>query len=119
MPSSPGFRGGKKEDRSTGLHSMAEIMDGLMQRREIAKGIPIGHLATRWEDVVGPKLAAVSAPAKLEQGTLTVAAETNAWSAQLGFLRDEIRHAANELLGREEVHRVQVTVAPPPGPSTT
>jgi hypothetical protein len=97
------------------MFSVGDVLDRLLaERRELSRGVPVGHLATRWTEVVGERLAAVSRPSRLERGTLVVATDTGPWGAQVGFLAEEIRGRANELLGGDVVKKVQVTVAPPP-----
>ena len=91
---------------------MGNVVDELFGRRELARGIPAGRLHLKWATVVGDRLAAVSSPIRLERGTLLVAVDSGPWGAQLGFLSDEVRTRANEVLGRDVVTRVQVVVDP-------
>jgi hypothetical protein len=61
---------------------------------------------------VGERLGATTAPERLEDGLLTVAATDSVWGAQAGFLGEEIRANANRALGSDVVRRVQVVVRP-------
>ena len=109
MPHSKGWRG-RKDERTLLETPIGEIVDGLMRERTFARGVPIGTLASGWAGVVGPRLAAESAPVSLESGVLVVAASDGPWGAQVRFLGDEIRRKANEALGSAEVRRVHVVV---------
>ncbi|MBI4260611.1 MAG: DUF721 domain-containing protein [Actinobacteria bacterium] len=109
MPSSKGFSR-RKEERSKEIFAVGDIVEGLLERREFARGVPAGRLLREWPQVVGDRLAAVSVPARLEGGTLVVRADSGPWGAQVGFLAEEIRRKANARLGREVVLRVQVVV---------
>jgi hypothetical protein len=113
MPHSKGWRG-RNDERTLRETSIGEIVEGLMRERTFARGVPIGQLASGWADVVGPRLAAESAPVSLEGGVLVVAASDGPWGAQVRFLASEIRTRANATLGSDEVRRVQVVVRPSP-----
>jgi hypothetical protein len=106
-----GLRGGP-EDRSSEAFAVGDVVDELFRRRELAPGIPAGRLHREWAMVVGDRLAGVSAPIRLERGTLVVAVDSGPWGAQVGFLSEEVRRRANEVLGTDVVTRVQVVVDP-------
>ncbi len=109
MPHSKGWRG-RRDRRTLEETPIGDVLDGLLREQVFARGLPIGRLAAEWSAVVGPRLAAETAPVTLEHGVLVVAASTGPWGAQARFLFDEIRVRANEALGGDEVKRVQVVV---------
>ncbi len=113
MPSSPGWRR-RRDERSPRETPLADVLDGLLDERAFARGLPIGRLASSWVRVVGPRLASETAPVSLDGGTLVVAASTGPWGAQARFLAGEIRTQANRALGSDQVKRVQVVVRPEP-----
>src|SRR5262245_66400050 len=98
MPHSKGFRR-RKDQRTVHATPIGDIVDGLLREKTFARGMPIGQLASGWADVVGPRLAAESAPISLEGGVLVVAATTGPWGAQVRFLADRIRVRAAEAIG--------------------
>src|SRR5262245_2825907 len=109
MPHSKGFRR-RKDQRTVHATPIGDIVDGLLREKTFARGMPIGQLASGWPDVVGPRLAAESAPVSLEGGVLVVAATTGPWGAQVRFLADQIRVRAEEALGDGTVATVRVVV---------
>jgi predicted nucleic acid-binding Zn ribbon protein len=113
VPHSKGFRH-RKDERTLHETPIGEVVAGLLRERAFARGVPIGRLASGWADVVGPRLAAESAPVSLEGGVLIVAATTGPWGAQVRFLADQIRVRANEALGTASVATVRVVVRPDP-----
>ncbi len=114
MPHSKGWRT-RHDERTIADTEIGEVLDGLLREQVFARGLPIGRLAAEWSAVVGPRLAAETAPVSLEQGVLVVAASTGPWGAQARFLAEEIRRKANAALGGEPVGRVHVVVrADPP-----
>jgi hypothetical protein len=113
MPHSKGFRS-RKDERSLHESRLGDVVDALLNEPAFARGMPIGQLAARWSDVVGPRLAAESAPVSLDQGVLVVAATTGPWGAQVRFLAEEIRRRAEGSLGAGSVVRIHVVVRPEP-----
>ncbi|MFB3737756.1 MAG: DciA family protein [Candidatus Velamenicoccus archaeovorus] len=113
MPSSKGWRG-RRDERTLRETPIGEVVDGLLRERVFARGLPIGKLAASWTDVVGPRMAAESAPVSLEAGVLVVAASSGPWGAQAHFLASEIRRRANQELGSEQVRTVRIVVRPEP-----
>ena len=111
---SPKSKGWKDVDpeRSGELSSVGDVLEGLLARREFARGMGVGRLARSWTDVVGERLAGETRPAKLEGRTLVVHASSGPWGSQARFLAEEIRKRVNELLGTADVERVQVVIAP-------
>jgi hypothetical protein len=113
MPSSKGWRN-RRERRTLDAAAIGEIVDGLLRERAFARGLPIGRLASSWEEVVGARLASESAPVSFDGGILVVAASSGAWGAQVRFLAEEVRRRANEALGSEQVAKVRVVVRAEP-----
>ena len=111
MPHSKGWRS-RKDERTIHETPIGEIVEGLLRERVFARGAPIARLAADWDAVVGPRLAAESAPVSLDGGVLVVSATDGPWGAQLRFLSAEIRSRANAALGGEPVGRVHVIVRP-------
>jgi predicted nucleic acid-binding Zn ribbon protein len=101
-----------KRPRSEDVHPLGEILDRLLAEKPMARGLPLGRLAARWSDVVGPKLAEETIPVSLERGVLDLVVSTQAWAAQVRFLGSDIARRANEVLASEDVREVRVRVGP-------
>jgi predicted nucleic acid-binding Zn ribbon protein len=99
-----------KRPRSEDVHPIGEILERLLAEKPIARGLPLGRLAARWADVVGPKLAEETVPVGLERGVLDLVVSTQAWAAQVGFLGPDIARKANEVLASEAVREVRARV---------
>src|SRR5262245_18785247 len=113
MPHSKGFRH-RKDERTLHETPIGEVVDGLLQEKTFARGMPIGQLASGWADVVGSRLAAESASVSMEGRVLVVAATAGPWGAQVRFLADRIRVRAEEALGAGSVATVRVVVRAEP-----
>jgi len=103
---------GKDEVAERGVAGLDSVLDRLLAERPWAVGMALGELGRRWDDVVGERLAAECTPVALEDGALTVRASSAAWAAQLRFLAREVAAQANQVLGREAVREVRVSVDP-------
>ena len=112
MSRAKGWRGGP-DPRSTDPVPIGDVVDGLLREEVFSRGMPIAELAMAWSRIVGPRLAAETAPASLEGGVLTVSATNGPWGAQARFLHEEIRARANEALGSRAVTSVRVILRNP------
>jgi predicted nucleic acid-binding Zn ribbon protein len=72
----------------------------------------VGGVFGRWEEAVGPALAAHVRPIRLERGTLLVEVDDPAWATQLRFLADDVRTRLRETVG-VAVDHLEVRVARP------
>jgi predicted nucleic acid-binding Zn ribbon protein len=111
MPHSKGFAH-RRDRRREDPVAIGEVIDALMADEAFAKARPIAELASRWADIVGPRVAAETAPASLDEGVLTVRASNGPWGAQARFLTEQIREQANRSLGGEPIRAVRVVVGP-------
>jgi predicted nucleic acid-binding Zn ribbon protein len=89
---------------------IGDVVDGLLREEVFSRGMPIAQLAMAWSRIVGPRLAAETAPATLEGGVLTVSATNGPWGAQARFLHEEIRAKANEALGSDVITSVRIVL---------
>jgi predicted nucleic acid-binding Zn ribbon protein len=71
-----------------------------------------GALWARWEEVVGSTIAGHAEPTSLRRGVLKIRTDSPSWATELGYLREQVMAAANELLGGDLVTEVQVWTAP-------
>jgi predicted nucleic acid-binding Zn ribbon protein len=69
----------------------------------------IGGVFGRWEEAVGPSVAAHVQPVKLDGTTLVVEVDDAAWATQLTFLEATVRERLAEVAGAT-VDRLDVRV---------
>ncbi len=103
-------RRAERDAREAPPREVGEVIRQILSEAGMRHGLALGRLARGWAGVVGPRLAGETAPIRLENGALTVAARTQGWAAQLRFLSDEVRGRANAALGAEEVRSIRVVV---------
>lgn len=90
--------------------SLEGVVRGL---RPDAAGVPaatqLGGLFGRWDEAVGPAVAAHVQPVALDRGVLTVAVDDPGWATQIRLLEGTMRDRLTEVAG-VRVDRLEVRV---------
>src|SRR6056297_595127 len=89
---------------------ISRSLDSIMRSLRGTDRIQIGGVFGRWDDAVGPTVAAHVRPVRLDQGVLTVEADEAAWATQVKFLSGTITSRLAEVAG-VRIDRVEVRVA--------
>jgi predicted nucleic acid-binding Zn ribbon protein len=89
---------------------ISKSLDSIMKSLRGTDRIQIGGVFGRWDDAVGPTVAAHVRPVRLDQGVLTVEADDPAWATQVKFLAGTITTRLAEVAG-VRVERVDVRVS--------
>ena len=103
---------------------ISRSLDSIMKSLRGTDRIQIGGVFGRWDDAVGPTVAAHVRPVRLDQGVLTVEADEPAWATQVKFLSGTITARLAEVAGvddrahRGACGRVVTAVIPPAGSPT-
>jgi predicted nucleic acid-binding Zn ribbon protein len=87
---------------------VGDVLAKLMKSRGWQQPAAEGKVFGQWEAVVGPDIAAHSKPIKLEDGELTVEAESTAWATQLRMLAGTILSRIGVVAGHNVVTRLRV-----------
>jgi predicted nucleic acid-binding Zn ribbon protein len=85
-------------------------LDSIMKSLRGTDRIQIGGVFGRWDDAVGPTVAAHVRPVRLDQGVLTVEADEPAWATQVKFLSGTITSRLAEVAG-VDIEHIEVRVA--------
>ena len=89
---------------------ISRSLDSIMNSLRGTDRIQIGGVFGRWDDAVGPTVAAHVRPVRLDQGVLTVEADEPAWATQVKFLSSTITARLAEVAG-VEIEHIEVRVA--------
>lgn len=85
------------------LLGASDLVKGLMQN--VQKPLGVGFLRLKlevqWPEIVGPRLAGITAPAAFQNGILDVWVAHSTWMQELWFVKDEIRQKVNQAITRE------------------
>ena len=90
---------------------ISRSLDSIMKSLRGTDRIQIGGVFGRWDDAVGPAVAAHVRPVRLDQGVLTVEADEPAWATQVKFLAGTITTRLAEV-ANVEIERIEVRVGP-------
>jgi predicted nucleic acid-binding Zn ribbon protein len=102
----------EKDDRKTKarrykgddtLAGASDLVKGLMEN--VQKPLGVGFLRLKlevqWAEIVGSRLAEITAPAAFHNGVLDVWVAHSTWMQELWFVKDEIRQKVNGAILRE------------------
>jgi predicted nucleic acid-binding Zn ribbon protein len=89
------------------------VLERLMKQRGWARPTSEARIFGEWAKVVGEDIAAHSRPLKLEDGDLTIEAESTAWATQLRMLAARLLAGIAKEVGHNVVKRLHIH-----GPST-
>jgi predicted nucleic acid-binding Zn ribbon protein len=97
---------------------LAAAITRLLAERGWQQQAAVGSAFGRWEQIVGPELAAHARPDGFADGELVVIADSTAWATQLRLLAATLVRRLNAELGDGTVRRVKVRgpAAPPRQP---
>ncbi len=103
----PAARTGRRRRRDDPEPLSAAIGD-LLDEQGWQLAAATGSVFGRWAQIVGPELAAHTAPESLRDGELTVQADSTAWATQLRLLASQLVRRLNAELGDQTVVKVKV-----------
>lgn len=96
---------------------LSSALDRLSRRLGGPSSAVLRTIFGRWEELVGPAVAAHVRPVSLRGTTLVVAADAPAWATQMAFLGPDLAKRVNEDLGVSAVTLVETRIRPPEVPS--
>ena len=91
---------------------VAASLDRVAGRFGVADATLLATVFNRWEEVVGPVVAAHTRPLSLSRGVLLVAVDDPAWATQLKYLGASVVERFAELVGSDAITRLEVRVRP-------
>lgn len=91
---------------------VADSLAAYIDRRGWGERLRGADAWSRWDEIVGPDLAARCEPVRLAGGSLVVRAESQAWATQLRYLLPQLRLNTDEVLGAGTVRDVRIVVGP-------
>jgi len=83
-------------------------VDRLVDEHGWGEDIAVHAVIARWDQIVGPDVAAHVKTERYEDGELTVRAESTAWATQVKLLAPNLVRRLNEEIGHGSVTRVVV-----------
>jgi predicted nucleic acid-binding Zn ribbon protein len=87
---------------------LGAAIEGLIDAHGWQEPAAAGSVFGRWAEIVGPELAAHTRPDGLDDGELTVTADSTAWATQVRLLAAQLVRRLGDELGDGTVRRVKV-----------
>lgn len=88
--------------------ALGDVLSKVLAEHGIAERVAQAAVIPEWPRIVGPQIAAVTAPILLQQdGTLVVAVSTNAWMTELSLLEPELMQQLNADPTRPPIARLR------------
>jgi predicted nucleic acid-binding Zn ribbon protein len=108
-----GDPGARPRPRRDDPQTLNAAIGGLIEDQGWQLAARAGAMFGRWDQIVGPELAAHTRPDGFTDGELTITADSTAWATQVRLLASTLLRRLNTELGDGSVTRVKVR-----GPST-
>jgi predicted nucleic acid-binding Zn ribbon protein len=105
-------RGGRT--RREDPQPLSTALDSLLGDQGWRLAAAVGSVFGRWDQLVGPDVAAHTKPERFNDGELVVIADSSAWATQVRLLTPVLLRRLNEELGHGTVTRVVVRGPAPP-----
>jgi predicted nucleic acid-binding Zn ribbon protein len=95
--------------------ALGQIVANWLRSSGLAERVEQAGIIPEWPDLVGPQIAAVTAPRSITaNGTLFVQVTTNAWMNELSLLEPELLRSLNAKQGRVPIRRIRWLLAGQP-----
>lgn len=92
------------------LHPIGESLDVVVRSLRGAGAKATAGVFGRWEDAVGPHVAAHARPVLLDAGRLIVEVDEPGWATQLRYLEAELIERLSAIAGEGAVRSIEVRV---------
>lgn len=89
---------------------VSESLESLARRLGAPTASALGAVFSRWEEAVGPTVAAHSRPVALTDGVLRVAVDQPGWATQLRYLTTTLMARLDDVAGAGVVRRIDIYV---------
>jgi predicted nucleic acid-binding Zn ribbon protein len=98
----------RRED--TGPRSLDASLDRVSAQLGLGDSAGIGRLFSRWEEIVGPAVAAHVRPVRIDASSLVVVVDHPAWATQVRHLGEDLLDRVSEATEGPRPARLEVRV---------
>jgi predicted nucleic acid-binding Zn ribbon protein len=92
------------------LHQLGDSIDAVVRAMRGSSARATAGVFGRWDEAVGPTIAAHARPALLDDGKLIVEVEEPGWATQLRYLESELLERLTGVAGADAVRSIEVRV---------
>lgn len=97
-------RAGRK---APGPTQLADALNDFLKASEVGERIQEASVVPEWAERVGPAIAAVTVPLRVNRGTLLVGVRSSAWLMELKLVEAEIVRRLNRDRGRGKISKIR------------
>jgi hypothetical protein len=101
-----------RKHRQAGPVLLADILRERFSQLGWERKMREQEILSRWEEAVGPQIAARTKPVAVKNCRLTVAVDNPAWGQQLSFLKKDLLRRFETLLGAGVIDDIFLTSGP-------
>jgi predicted nucleic acid-binding Zn ribbon protein len=94
---------------------VGDSLAGLAKRLGAPPPALLTTVFAKWEDLVGPAIAAHARPLSVTRRVLLIGADHPGWATQLRFLSAELLQRLEATAGPGQIERVDIRIVPPAG----
>jgi predicted nucleic acid-binding Zn ribbon protein len=89
---------------------VGDSLPGLARSLGIPAPAALSVLFARWEEIVGPTIAAQAWPVQVRNGVLRIGVDLPGWATQLSFLAPDLLRQVVAATGDATIDRIEVKV---------
>jgi len=94
---------------------VGDSLPGLAKRLGAPPPPVLTAVFTRWNDLVGPAIAAHATPLSVTRRVLLIGVDHPGWATQLRYLSAELLRRLEACAGPGQIERVDIRIVPPAG----
>ena len=95
--------------RALSTMSLGQALEKVLGKLDQGKLLDLARIRARWVDMVGERLAAVSAPVAIRGSTLTVWVKEPVWADSMSYYKETILSRAREAAPKSGVTKIIIT----------
>lgn len=93
---------------SDDIRSLSEVLNEMFRKYNMTELLDKAELIEKYNELVGPAIAANSDPVKFENGILTIKVKNPAWKNELFLMRENIKESINKTLKKEIINEIKL-----------
>lgn len=90
------------------MESIGQIIKRVLARQGMEKGLKEGEVLSRWEDIVGEKVAKHTEAVALESGILFIKVNDSTWRNELSLMSEILKDKINGEFDEIRVDRIHL-----------
>jgi predicted nucleic acid-binding Zn ribbon protein len=92
------------------LHPLVDSVDAVVKALRGPSAKAVAGVFARWEEAVGPDVAAHARPVALRDGVLLVEVDEPGWATQLRYLQGRLVERLRAVAGAASLHAIELRV---------